>query len=143
MWEASYDGLDHVGVVTFDDRLALLRGICAVITTLPEGEGTRVFEEIVAVSLRGLEKSSLATRQAPLPLDSMVLQRIAEEIQILSSWVVGLAGGNPADADRMESGCDTSSEQESVVSQHIVDHVRKGWPYISYYARNFGGVGVS
>lgn len=130
--------------VTLNDRLSLLRGVCSVVGTLPHEDRTRVFGEIFSISLKGLEKSSLLAQQATPPLQPDVLLRIAEEIRILSTWIVGLTGNHSIDTDRMESGCCTSSEysSESMLDQHVIEYVRKGWPYVSYYARNFGGIEV-
>ena len=146
-WEASYTASNSPGILNVEDRQALCVGICHVLASLPDYQRDRSLHALAMPTLDCLETMIRHADHAAGSSSSgeqleIVLDRIADEIKVLTTMARTFTNAFSTKDASMESGCRTSDGHAAIVEPAFAI-LRKAWPSISHVASKYSHNEVS
>ena len=147
-WEASYAACNRPDAITIDDRQTLCIAICHVLAALPENQRVRSFHALALPALDCFEKmttianNSIAADNRRDEIEG-VLNRVADEIQIITTMARTFTNACFANDSSMESGCSTASVRRVAIPAPLLAIIRKVWPSIVHVAAMYSNHEVS
>jgi hypothetical protein len=140
-WEASYAASNCPGILNVEDRQALCVGICHVLASLPDNQRGKSLHALAMPTLDCLETMTRHADHAAGSSSSeeelyIVLDRIADEIKVLTTMARTFTNAFYKKDASMESGCRTSDGHAAIVEPAFAI-LHKAWPSISHVASKY------
>ena len=140
-WEASYAASNRVGVLTVEDRQAFCRGVCHVLASLPDSQRAK---SLHALSMPALDCLGTMTNLANQGSEgnagngrlNSILQRVGDEIKIVTTMARSFTDAFSAKNSSMQSGCRTSDGHAAIVEPAFA-LLQKAWPSIAHVASKY------
>ena len=146
-WEASFAASNHPGILTADDRQALCSGICHVLASLPDSQRTKSLHALAMPALDCLETMTNLANQTSTAANAqgqldVILDRVADEIKVLTTMARSFTDAYSVKNASMESGCRTS-DGHAAITEPAFSVLRKAWPTIQQVATKYSSHEVS
>jgi hypothetical protein len=140
-WEASYAASNCPGIINVEDRQALCVGICHVLATLPDNHRDKSLHALAMPTLDCLETMTRHADHAAGSSSSeeqldIVLDRIGDEIKVLTTMARTFTNAFSMKDASTESGCRTSDGHAAIVEPAFAI-LHKAWPSISHVASKY------
>jgi hypothetical protein len=141
-WETSYAASNCPGILKVEDRQALCVGICHVLASLPDNQRDKSLHALAMPTLDCLETMTRHADHAAGSSSSsveqldIVLDRIADEIKVLTTMARTFTNAFSMKDASMESGCRTSDGHAAIVEPAFAI-LHKAWPSISHVASKY------
>ena len=124
-----------------DDRQAICMGICHVLASLPDDQRSKSLHALAMPTLDCLETmtqhaNQAVTCDAPIEQQEVILNRVADEISILTVMSRTFTNASSFKDAAMESGCRTSDGHAAIVEPAFI-LIQKVWPSISHVAARY------
>jgi hypothetical protein len=140
-WEASYAASNCPGILNVEDRQALCVGICHVLASLPDSLRVKSLHALAMPTLDCLETMirhadhAAASSSSEAQLE-IILDRIADEIKVLTTMARAFTNAFSMKDTSMASGCRTSDRHAAIVEPAFAI-IHKSWPSISHVALKY------
>jgi hypothetical protein len=102
------------------------------------------FDGMTTHSIDSLSNSLRLMKESNVAVLELGPVRLSRDIGVLSALIRAITtAALSAAKGAMESGCDTSPDNNGIVSLHVLSSIQRAWPLVLFAARNHSSDEVS